>query len=135
MRYFIYRYKDIDGNIVYIGKTTKDNIKERLSAHIDDSVGKWASSHFHTIEFLEVEKEEDMNYLESYLIRRYLPRFNIRLIDEIHPPPFEIIIPENRWINIEHIKKYEKERSDKINKTVTKNIANNIENILKKYQK
>ncbi len=81
----VYFHKDKKGNIIYVGKAAvlknrvrqyfqesrnRDPKTEALVAEIDD------------IEWIEVETEIDALFLESELIKRYLPRFNIALRDD-----------------------------------------------------
>ena len=133
MRYFLYRYKDKNNKIMYIGKTLQITPRNRTSAHINDPIGKWASENEHTIEYLELPREEDMNYIESYLIRTYYPPCNTVFVDKNNPPPYKLNIPETDWKNIDDYLINEKEKAEKVENTVKEKIANNVENLMKKY--
>ena len=133
MRYFVYRYKDENDKIVYIGKTSQQYVTERISQHVNDPIGKWANNNKHFIDFIEVSREEDMNYIESYLIRKELPTFNTIFLDKNNPPPFELVIPNSVWIKIEDIKKYEASRKQKTQKIVHETISENLSHYLNKY--
>lgn len=98
--FYVYRYVDEKTKeIVYIGKTSQLFVTDRLDQHKTDNVGIWASTTPHYIEFVELPREEDMTYLESYLIRKIKPRLNIVLFTHV-APPFEIALDECKWINL-----------------------------------
>ena len=99
-QYFVYRYIDSKTDkIMYIGKTQQLFVTNRLEQHKSDNVGSWAAKNVHYIEFLELPTKEDMDYLESYLIRKHKPELNIALTSQ-DAPPFEITITKNRWKNL-----------------------------------
>ena len=125
--FYIYRYKDLSNNeIVYIGKTLQTSVKDRIDQHVTDPVGVWASKNPHTIEFIELPREEDMNYIESYLIRKFVPKYNTILADASKSPPFEIIIDENLWKNLHNYLKEQAERSEKLQNLSKETISNNF---------
>lgn len=97
---------------MYVGKTNQLFVTNRLEQHKTDNVGKWASNNEHYIEFIELPREEDMNYIESYLIRKHKPELNIILATQT-APPFEIIIEPNQWINLDKYLKEIKEAKRK----------------------
>jgi excinuclease UvrABC nuclease subunit len=112
-KYCVYRYIDKKTKeIMYIGKTNQLFVTNRIDQHKTDNVGIWANKNEHYIEFIELPREDDMNYLESYLIRKYKPKLNIVLSSQ-DSPPFELLINENQWKNLE---KYLKEKEDIIKK-------------------
>lgn len=120
--FYVYRYIDEKTKeIVYIGKTSQLFVTNRLDQHKTDNVGIWASQTPHYIEFVEVPREEDMSYLESYLIRKIRPRLNIVLMAHT-APPFELQLDENKWINLD---KYlsDKEKAKNSQSTI---FANNV---------
>jgi hypothetical protein len=99
--FYVYRYVDEQTKeIVYIGKTSQLFVTNRLDQHKTDNVGVWASKTPHYIEFVELPREEDMTYLESYLIRKIKPRLNIVLFTHV-APPFELALDENKWMNLD----------------------------------
>ena len=92
--FYVYRYVDEQTKeIVYIGKTSQLFVTNRLDQHKTDNVGVWASKTPHYIEFVELPREEDMTYLESYLIRKIKPKLNIVLFTHV-APPFELTLDE-----------------------------------------
>ena len=118
---------------MYIGKTARHYVEERIIQHIDDPIGKWAKSNDHYVEFLELPKEEDMNYIESYLIRQYLPPCNTIFASDTRLPPFEIFISEDKWLRLdEYIENKNKNRQE-IEDISNKNITNNLSVLAKKF--
>ena len=110
--FYVYRYVDEKTKeIVYVGKTSQLFVTNRLDQHKTDNVGIWASTTPHYIEFVELPREEDMTYLESYLIRKLKPRLNIILATQI-APPFELQLDENKWKNLnEYLNEKEKAKT------------------------
>jgi hypothetical protein len=125
--FYIYRYKDITNDeIVYIGKTLQNSVKDRINQHITDPVGVWAKNNPHTIEFIELPREEDMDYIESYLIRKFVPKYNTILADASRVAPFEIIIDENLWKNLNDYLKEKIEQSEKLQGLSKETISSNF---------
>jgi excinuclease ABC subunit C len=80
----VYRYLDEDGGILYIGKAK--NLKNRISSYFTAGNNntyktrvmiKMAS----TIEYTIVDTEHDALLLESSLIKKHQPRYNVNLKD------------------------------------------------------
>lgn len=80
----IYQYFDASGTIIYIGKAK--NLKKRVSSY-------FSKQHEHRktallvrniadIKHMVVESEQDALLLENNLIKKYQPRYNIRLKDD-----------------------------------------------------
>lgn len=106
--YYVYRYIDKKTNeIMYIGKTGQLFVTNRLDQHKTDNVGVWAEKNEHYIDFITLPREEDMTYLESYLIRKHKPQLNIVLMAQ-YEPPFSIEIDESKWKKLdEYLKEKE----------------------------
>ncbi len=80
----VYRFKDVDGKILYIGKAK--NLKKRIASYF----GNRADMAYRTrvmvknadhFEFTIVETEEDALLLENTLIKKFQPRYNVLLKD------------------------------------------------------
>src|SRR5487761_2113347 len=80
-----YQFKDADGRVIYVGKAK--TLRQRLSNYFQDpralpprtaQMVATASS----VEWIQVANEVEALMLEYSLIKRYRPRFNIRLIDD-----------------------------------------------------
>ena len=80
----VYRFKDVDGKILYIGKAK--NLKKRIASYFGSTTGMAYrtrvmvknADHF---EFTIVETEEDALLLENTLIKKFQPRYNVLLKD------------------------------------------------------
>ena len=80
----VYRFKDSEGTIIYVGKA-KD-LKNRVSQYFHSSATKNRKttvmvSKIADIEHTVVSSEEDAFLLENNLIKEYQPRYNILLKD------------------------------------------------------
>ncbi len=80
----IYQYFDTTGKIIYVGKA-KD-LKKRVSSYFtkkhDSRKTALLVRNIFDIKHLVVETEEDALLLENNLIKKYQPRYNIRLKDD-----------------------------------------------------
>ncbi len=80
----IYKFVDANGTILYVGKAK--NLKSRLSSYFGERKDRLHKTralvkHADHIEFTLVETEQDALLLESTLIKRYQPRYNVMLKD------------------------------------------------------
>lgn len=80
----IYQFFDSGGNIIYIGKAL--NLKKRVSSYFskqhDTRKTAMLVRNIADIKNLVVETEQDALLLENNLIKKYQPRYNIRLKDD-----------------------------------------------------
>ena len=81
----VYFHKDLNGNIIYIGKAA--NLKNRVrsyfqSVQLKDTKTQALVKDIDDIEWIEVDSEIDALFLESEMIKRYKPRYNILLRDD-----------------------------------------------------
>jgi excinuclease ABC subunit C len=79
----VYFHKDASGEVIYVGKAK--NLKNRVSSYFrgdhDLKTRKLVAEIVDT-EWREVETEMDALFLESEMIKRYMPKFNILLRDD-----------------------------------------------------
>lgn len=80
----VYKYRNEEGEIIYIGKAK--NLKKRVSSyfqkHHDRTKTKILVRNIRHIEYTIVDTEVDALLLESNLIRKHQPRYNIQLKDD-----------------------------------------------------
>lgn len=80
----IYQYLDDAGKIIYVGKA-KD-LKKRVSSYFtknhENRKTKMLVRHIADIKHMVVQTEQDALLLENNLIKKYQPRYNIRLKDD-----------------------------------------------------
>ena len=80
----IYQYFDNQGTIIYIGKAK--NLKKRVSSYFNKTPENRKTAllvrNISDIKHMVVNSEEDALLLENNLIKKYKPRYNIRLKDD-----------------------------------------------------
>jgi len=80
----IYQYFDNTGKIIYVGKAK--NLKKRVSSYFSKNHENRKTAllvrNIYDIKHLVVETEQDALLLENNLIKKYQPRYNIRLKDD-----------------------------------------------------
>lgn len=72
MKYYVYRYLDKNGNIIYVGLTSRP-LKMRVKEHCLEELNKETDK----IQFILVPNETQMRDRELYYINLYKPKFNI----------------------------------------------------------
>jgi excinuclease ABC subunit C len=80
----VYHFIDKDASILYIGKAK--NLKKRLNSYFSKNHGQYGKTitmlrHARNIEYILVESEVDALLLESALIKKHQPRYNVMLKD------------------------------------------------------
>jgi len=80
----IYQYFDSAGKIIYVGKAK--NLKKRVSSYFNKNQQNRKTDllvrNIADIKHMVVETEQDALLLENNLIKKYQPRYNIRLKDD-----------------------------------------------------
>ncbi len=79
----IYLMKDIDGTIIYIGKAK--NLKNRVKSYFNKNQNYKTQKlveNIADVEFVLTDNESEAFLLESNMIKKYRPRFNIELKDQ-----------------------------------------------------
>ncbi len=93
----VYLMKDGDGEIIYIGKAV--NLKSRVrsyfssghvSPRIESMVGK-----IRDFEYILTDSEIEALILESNMIKRHKPKYNVRLTDDKHYPFLKVTVQED----------------------------------------
>jgi excinuclease ABC subunit C len=94
-----YQFKDVDGRVIYVGKAK--SLRQRLNNYFGDpyllpprtfQMVMAAES----VEWIQVRNEVEALLLENSLIKKYQPRFNIRLRDD-KSYPFLAITLDDEW--------------------------------------
>jgi excinuclease ABC subunit C len=90
----VYRFIGPDDEILYVGKAK--NLRNRLNSYFGDKKHQLAKTKVLTrkaerIEYTIVNTEHDALLLENTLIKRHMPRYNVRLKDEKSPLVFVCI--------------------------------------------
>lgn len=90
----VYRYYDIDGNLLYIGKAK--NLKKRVSSYFLNQEKhsariKLLVKRIYNIQFTLVDTEQDALLLENAMIKEHQPKYNIALKDDKSFPYIKIV--------------------------------------------
>ena len=87
-----YLYYDKDGTVIYVGKAK--NLKKRIKSYFRKTVDRLKTqilvSHIERLEYILTDSEAEALILESQLIKKYNPKYNILLKDDKKYPYFLI---------------------------------------------
>jgi excinuclease ABC subunit C len=109
----VYLMKDADGRVIYVGKAK--NLKKRLAAYVkktgppDPKTGVLISK-IHEFETIVTESENDALILESNLIKRHRPRYNVILKDDKRYPSLRLNL-KKKYPHLEIVRKIENDGS------------------------
>ncbi|MBC7764806.1 excinuclease ABC subunit UvrC [Microbacteriaceae bacterium] len=81
----VYFHKSIDGEIIYVGKAAvlKNRVKQYFQSKKDFNQKTLALvNEIYDTDWVETESEIDALFLESEMVKRYMPRYNILLRDD-----------------------------------------------------
>jgi excinuclease ABC subunit C len=92
----VYLLKDVQDNILYVGKakSLKKRVKSYFKEELEDPKTRVLMRHFHHLDYMVTDTEKEALILESNLIKKYLPRYNIRLKDDKRYPYLQITSEE-----------------------------------------
>jgi excinuclease ABC subunit C len=92
----VYLFRDHAGKVIYVGKAK--SIRKRVAGHFSNRVTRGAVEMvdlIHQIDFLLVASETEALLTENEFIKRYKPRFNIRLRDDKSYPFLAVSLDED----------------------------------------
>ena len=81
----VYFHKSQNGEIIYVGKAAvlKNRVKQYFQSRRDMDIKTLALvDEIHDTDWVETESELDALFLESEMVKRYMPRYNILLRDD-----------------------------------------------------
>jgi len=95
MGYYLYRFNDIDKNIIYIGRT--NSIDSRLKQHFSENghLPKECYEEVFSIDYAEVDTKNEMYLYEIYLIDLIKPKWNTANI--YNEPSMDLRLPDLNW--------------------------------------
>jgi len=80
----VYLFRDERGEVIYIGKAK--NLRQRVRAYFSDTdtrfLVRFLKPKISDLEFILTDTEKEALILENHLIKKYQPRYNIRLRDD-----------------------------------------------------
>lgn len=95
----VYFHKSITGEIIYVGKAAvlKNRVRQYFQSQRDMDIKTRALvAEINDTEWVETESEIDALFLESEMVKRYMPRYNILLRDD-KSQMFVRIDMKNEW--------------------------------------
>lgn len=99
----VYFHKSASGEIIYVGKAAmlKNRVRQYFQNQRDMDVKTRALvAEIHDTDWIETESEIDALFLESEMVKRYMPRFNILLRDD-KSQLFVRIDMKSEWPHVE----------------------------------
>ncbi len=87
----VYLMKDSADRIIYIGKAK--SLKKRVKSYFRNDLDpktRVLMNHFHHLEYMVTDTEKEALILESNLIKKHMPRYNIRLKDDKRYPYIKV---------------------------------------------
>jgi len=94
----VYIYRDRADRVIYVGKSIhlRDRVRSYFHASaLEDAKTRELVSHIHELEFIITDTELEALILECELIKKYRPRYNVRLKDDKHYPYIKITWAED----------------------------------------
>ncbi|MFA5368001.1 MAG: excinuclease ABC subunit UvrC [Dehalococcoidia bacterium] len=109
----VYIFKDGSGGVVYVGKAT--NLRSRVRSYFGAEEGLSRKqlrmlSYISDFEFIVTDSEQEALILENNLIKKYRPRYNVRLKDDKTYPYLKVDIGD-RWPRVFITRHMEKDGS------------------------
>lgn len=128
----IYKFINPEGVILYVGKAK--NLKKRLMSYFGNRKDRRQKTkalvkNAHHVEYMIVETEQDALLLESTLIKRYQPRYNVQLKDGKSYP--YICIKNERFPRVFITRKIIRDGSDYFGPYASKNRVYAILDLIK----
>jgi excinuclease ABC subunit C len=99
----VYFHKSVSGEIIYVGKAAmlKNRVRQYFQGFSDMDVKTRALvTEIHDTDWIETESEIDALFLESEMVKRYMPRYNILLRDD-KSQMFVRIDMKSEWPHVE----------------------------------
>ncbi|MBN1390949.1 MAG: excinuclease ABC subunit UvrC [Candidatus Thermoplasmatota archaeon] len=107
----VYLFRSGEGNVLYVGKAI--NIRARVRSHLQDTGNEKEvrlRREADTIEWIATATELEALVLEDTLIKRYRPRYNVRLKDDKSYP--YILITSEEFPAVLHIRGIQRGRGE-----------------------
>lgn len=88
----VYIMKNVEDTVIYVGKAK--NLKKRVKSYFRDDLEspktRAQMRQFHHLEYMVTDTEKEALILESNLIKKHMPRYNVRLKDGKRYPYIKI---------------------------------------------
>ena len=88
----VYIMKDVEDRVIYVGKakSLKKRVKSYFKGDIDSPKTRAQMRQFNHLEYIITDTEKEALILESNLIKKHMPRYNIRLKDDKRYPYIKV---------------------------------------------
>ncbi|MBN1540434.1 MAG: excinuclease ABC subunit UvrC [Candidatus Thermoplasmatota archaeon] len=103
----VYLFKDREGKVLYVGKAI--NIRSRVRSHLKDRKNEKEirlQGDADMVDWIATGNELEALVLEDTLIKRYRPKFNVRLKDDKSYP--YILITEDTFPAVHHVRGFQR---------------------------
>ncbi len=101
-----YLFKSKEGEVIYVGKAKQ--LRKRVASYFQnkelDNKTKTLVAHINKIDFIVTRTEVEALILESSLIKKHYPRYNIDLKDARRYAYIHLVDDELPWIEIERVR-------------------------------
>ncbi|SET19634.1 excinuclease ABC subunit UvrC [Anaerobranca gottschalkii] len=109
----VYIMKDKYGEVIYVGKAL--SLKNRVKSYFSKSEGKGAKvlalvQNIAALDYIATDSEVEALILESNLIKKHRPKYNISLKDDKHYPYIKINLKEDFPV-VEKVRKITKDKA------------------------
>jgi len=88
----VYIMKDVNDNVIYVGKSK--SLRKRVKSYFKDKKDRPKTyvlmQHFNSLEYIVTNSEKEALILEANLIKKFMPKYNIRLKDDKKYPYVKI---------------------------------------------
>ena len=101
----VYVFKNSDGIVIYVGKAK--NLRNRLKNYVSkdaDTKLRALQDHMASLEVIRTASEVEALILESNLVKKYKPRYNIQLKDD-KAYPYIKINTKREWPRLEFVRR------------------------------
>ncbi|MFA4905760.1 MAG: excinuclease ABC subunit UvrC [Candidatus Margulisiibacteriota bacterium] len=106
----VYLFKDKNGKVIYVGKAK--SLRRRVASYFKTPVDSPKTAalldHYQRIDFIVAKTELEALLLESRLIKKFLPRYNIQWRDDKQYPYIKLTLQEE-WPRLEVSRKKTKD--------------------------
>lgn len=94
----VYLMKDEAGEVIYVGKAV--NLRNRVRSYFQKSAAHPLKTHalvehISDLEYIVTDSEVEALILENNLIKKYSPRYNVRLKDDKTYPFIKVTVQED----------------------------------------
>lgn len=108
----VYLMKDAAGKVIYVGKAIilKNRVRSYFKGNLPNEKTRALVSHIRDLEWILTDSEMEALILECNLIKKYKPKYNIRLMDDKNYPYVRVTVQED-FPRVEYVHKMERDKA------------------------